>query len=187
MLFLAATSPRSGVVVDKDNLTALIHEWPEILNRVARKAADDLEGRILDKMKEQDPSWKPLAASTIRKKGSTKAWIDTGNLINVIESRIERGGTQRFIRVGIFNHEMGYIALCLEFGTRAYDIYPRSKKALAWKDRKGSKHKTGPFKRVHHPGIPARPLFRLVIDTEKDKIFQEIIDNLNKEIDKFRL
>jgi len=173
--------------VDRNNLTSLILDWPQIISRVAQTAADDLEGRILETITAgHNSSWPELATSTIKKKGSTKAWIDTGNLRSVIESRIVSDGSQRFIRVGIFNHERAFVAYCLEFGTRAHDIYPKNGKLLSWKDRKGSKHRVG-YRHVHHPGIPARPLFRLVIDTEKDAIFKAIIDNLNEEIDKYRL
>lgn len=40
-----------------------------------------------------------------------------------------------------------------QFGTDPYDIVARTKKALFWP---GAAH---PVKRVHHPGLPARPFF----------------------------
>jgi phage gpG-like protein len=40
-----------------------------------------------------------------------------------------------------------------QFGTGAYTIRPKSKRALFWP---GARH---PVKAVHHPGLPARPFF----------------------------
>jgi hypothetical protein len=45
-------------------------------------------------------------------------------------------------------------ALIVEVGSRAHDIEPRSKKALAWP---GGRH---PVKRVHHPGTKAQHILR---------------------------
>ena len=48
--------------------------------------------------------------------------------------------------------------LWLEEGTDAFDIVPRNKQALMWP---GAAH---PVKRVHHPGLKARPFFQPAIE-----------------------
>jgi hypothetical protein len=45
-------------------------------------------------------------------------------------------------------------AIIIELGSRAHDIEPKDKKALAWP---GGGH---PVKRVHHPGTPAQHILR---------------------------
>ncbi|MDD1695102.1 MAG: hypothetical protein LUQ71_10300 [Methanoregula sp.] len=173
-------------VTEQDNLTQLIADFPAILDRVAKKTALFLEGLIIDKFTAgHDSSWPDLATSTIRQKGSTKAWVDTGNLKAAVTHLIEMDGQVRHIRVGIFDSDMGFIARCLEFGTKAHDIYPRNKKTLAWKYRKGSKRWIV-ARHVHHPRTPERPLFRLVLKVNEDHINDEIIRLLNEEIDRYR-
>jgi len=173
-------------VTEQDNLTLLIRDFPAILDRVATKTALFLEGLIIDKITAgHDSSWPDLATSTIAQKGSSKAWVDTGNLKSEITHIIEMDGQVRHIRVGIFDSERGFVARCLEYGTKAYDIYPRNKKVLAWHSRKGSKRWIV-ARHVHHPGIPERPLFRLVLKVNEDKINDKIIELLDAEINRYR-
>jgi hypothetical protein len=146
---------------------------PEIQRRVAEKLGDFIAGLLLDRINKQDPSWKPLAPATIAMKGSTKAWIDTGEIFTLLENRSQSirisGTTPTVLQVGIFEHDKGYIANLLEYGTESYTIHPSTKKALHW----GNDKKGPVVKSVHHPGIPARPLFRIVFDTEIDHILTE--------------
>lgn len=48
-----------------------------------------------------------------------------------------------------------------QFGTRPYTIVPKTKKALAWPGG------PGPRKKVHHPGLIARPFMGLSVEDDK--------------------
>lgn len=170
------------MIRDLNNIPALIHNVDSILQATAEVVGEYLEGKILDMINSQgNGQWPPLAMSTKRKKGSSQAWVDTGELRAQIVHRILHDGLGKSIQVGIFESEYGYIASLLEFGTDAYTIRPKEKKALYWK---GLPH---PVKEVHHPGIPERPLFRLTFDLEKENIEQIIARELDRQIDKYLL
>lgn len=67
--------------------------------------------------------------------------------------------------------------LYLEEGTGPYDIVPKNKKALFWK---GAAH---PVKRVHHPGLKARPFFWPGVEASKgfiDNQFTIVISRLTE-------
>ena len=57
--------------------------------------------------------------------------------------------TNNFVMVGTDRLYASYH----QFGTRPYDIIAKAKKARFWP---GARH---PVKKVHHPGLPARPFF----------------------------
>jgi len=172
VLYLAATSPKSGLstVRDVNNIPKFMNDIPEILERVAQKVGDYLSGKIADKMTMQDPSWKPLAASTIRRKKSSKVWIDTGEIFNLISNAVESVHTEginpKFVQVGIFDSEKAFAAICNEFGTNG-----------------GSVVAGGMIHSWNH--IPERPLFRLVFDEEQDNITDMIHRELAAEIEKY--
>lgn len=166
---MAATSPRrSGSPVaarDINNIPKFMAAVPDIFYLVAQKVGDYIAGKILDRMVAQDPSWEPLAESTISRKKSTKAWIDTGELFNLIMHSIE-GTMPVEIQVGIFDHEKAFIAYCLEFGTNG-----------------GSIVAGGMIHTWNH--IPERPLFRAVFDEERENIIDMIHTEIGKEVDKY--
>lgn len=170
---MAATSPRrSGSPVaaqDINNIPKFMAEMPVILDRVAQKVGDYLSGKIADKITMQDPSWEPLAASTIARKKSSKAWVDTGEIFNLISNTIksvnvEEGINPKIVQVGIFDHEKALIAQFLEYGTNG-----------------GSIVAGGMMHSWNH--IPERPLFRLVFDEERENITYLIHREIGKEID----
>ena len=172
---MATTSPRtSGTtkIRDTNNIPSLLKDMDAIIIRVANKAGDYLAGKIVDKMVAQDPGWKPLAESTIAAKGSSKAWIDTGEIMGLIEDTAKSvrvdGGNPKIVQVGIFEHEKAFIAYCLEFGTNG-----------------GSIVAGGIIHTWNH--IPERPLFRLVFDEEREKIIDLIQTELGKELDNYFL
>ncbi|MBN2734728.1 MAG: hypothetical protein JXQ82_07730 [Methanomicrobiaceae archaeon] len=169
-------------VEDKNNIPKLTAEMQDIMFRVSKKVGEYLEGKILDMMHEQYPEWPSLSASTMAQKGSKKAWIDTGELWEQITYRVTTGNIDSKIEIGIFDHDKGLIARWLEFGTDPYVILPKNKKVLSWKDKGGKRHIA---KQVNHPGIPERPLFRLVFDLEKENVEQLINRELDKELSKF--
>lgn len=170
------------MIRDLNNIPALIHNVDSILQATAEVVGEYLEGKILDMINSQGRGqWEPLAASTIAQKGSTKIWENKGGLRAQIVDRILTDGLGKNIQVGIFESEYGYIAHLLEFGTDAYVIRPKEKKALKWK---GLPH---PVKEVHHPGIPERPLFRLTFDLEAENVEKLIADELNRQIDRYML
>ena len=91
----------------------------EAINAAAQVVGNYLQQKILEKITQQDPSWPPLAASTIAAKGSSKAWIDTGELFGLIADRglCIQNGPPIEIEIGIFEDEKGFVAQCLEYGT----------------------------------------------------------------------
>jgi len=145
-------------------------EVPWIIERVGLRVGDYLSGRIADRITKQDPSWPKLAASTIARKKSSKAWIDKGEIFQLISNewksvRID-GTNPKYVQVGIFDHEKAMIAQFLEYGTNG-----------------GSIVAGGIIHTWNH--IPERPLFRLVFDEEQDNITDMIHREIEKEVDKF--
>lgn len=160
------------MIRDLNNIPALLRDVDSILQATAEAVGQYLEGKILDTIAEQGHGkWAPLAKSTIRKKGSSQAWVDSGDLRTEIVHRILNDGLGKTIQVGIFESEMGFIAACLEFGTNDTGA------AMAG----GMMHQ---WKKQH---IPERPLFRLTFDLEKENIEKLIADELNRQIDKYLL
>ncbi|RLI76001.1 hypothetical protein DRP05_13730 [Archaeoglobales archaeon] len=138
-------------VKDVNNIPKLLNDLDGILDRVADKVGAYLESKLVEMIDKQWGGWQPLKPATIKRKRSTKAWVDTGELRSLITHIVE-GNIPKIVKVGIFNHKKGLIAHFLEFGT---------------------KH------------IPERPLFRLVFDLEKEKVEQLIIEELNKELERY--
>lgn len=138
-------------VKDINNIPKLLADIDAILDRVARKVGAYMEAKIVEMIDKQWGGWAPLDPKTVRRKKSTKAWVDTGELRSLITHVVE-GRIPKVVKVGIFEHEKGLIAHFLEFGT---------------------KH------------IPERPLFRLVFDLEKEKVIEMIIEELNKELERY--
>lgn len=166
---MAATSPkRSGVstVQDINNIPKFMAAIPEILEEIAEDVGKHLNDCIHNRLENQDdPSWQPLAASTIRRKGSAKAWIDKEELRDLIIHTVE-GTAPVMVQVGIFNHEKAFIAYCLEFGTNG-----------------GSIVAGGMIHTWNH--IPERSLFRTVFNEEKQACINRITSRWNKEIEKY--
>ena len=138
-------------VKDVNNIPKLLGDIDSILDRIARKVGAYLEGKIVEMIDKQWAGWKPLDTETIKRKKSSKAWVDTGELRSLITHVVE-GKYPKVVKVGIFEHEKGLIAHFLEFGTK---------------------------------NIPERPLFRLVVDLEKEKIVQLVHEELNKELERY--
>lgn len=104
-------------VTDTNNIPQLAAEMDTILDRVANRMGAYMEAKLVAKITHQDSSWAALDPKTIKaKKGSTKAWIDSGELRTLITRTVE-GSMQKIVKVGIFNHKKGIIAHFLEFGT----------------------------------------------------------------------
>lgn len=85
----------------------------------------------------------------------------TGNLGRTIRLGDVTANSATIIAGG--NRSVGY-ARFVEFGTRAHDIVPRNRKALAWGGRRtlagrlaSGSRATNFATRVHHPGTKAKP------------------------------
>jgi hypothetical protein len=116
--------------------------------------------------------FKPLAASTIAMKKSSKALIDKGDLLaSIAMTRVTlaRSVVGRFVGVhrtalGKDGRKLANIAEIHEFGTKPYTI-PVTPKLRAWWAAMAAK---GIFagrlskgtKTIRHPGVPARPFMR---------------------------
>jgi len=164
------------MIKDINNIPKLQRDFDRIIHRVADRVGAYLEGKIVEKIEQQDSSWQKLHPFTVKRKGSTKAWIDKGELLSLI-TRIIEGRMPKVVKVGIFNHEKGYIAHILEFGV-SIPVTEKMRKYL---------HSQGLHLRnsTTEINIPERPLFRLVFDIEKNKIEQIVYAELNKEIQKY--
>jgi len=159
------------MIRDLNNIPALIHNVDSILQATAEVVGEYLEGKILDMINSQgNGQWPPLAKSTKRKKGSSQAWVDTGELRAQIVHRILHDGLGKTIQVGIFESELGYIAACLEYGTN--DTRAFTAGGMMYQ---GATH------------IPERPLFRLTFDLEAENVEQLIARELDRQIDKYLL
>ena len=160
------------MIRDLNNIPALLADVDSILQATAEAAGEYIEGRILDMINSQgNGQWPPLAKSTKRKKGSSQAWVDTGELRAQIVHRILTDGLGKTIQVGIFESELGFIAACLEFGTNDTGAITAGGMMHQWKKQH----------------IPERPLFRLTFDLEAENIEKLIADELNRQIDKYLL
>ena len=104
-------------IKERNNIPKLMNTFSQIMDRVAAKVGIYLETKIVEKIDQQDPAWPPLKASTVARKGSTKVYIDTGELKSLITNIVEGEGLDKTVKVGIFEHDKGLIARFLEFGT----------------------------------------------------------------------
>lgn len=161
----------SGEIKETNNIPQLLKDWDSILDRILDKIGIFLADKIADKMRKGDPSWPPNAAATIAKKGSSKPWIDKGEILQLIEDddqsvRVDGSGSPKVVQVGIFEHEKGFIAHLLEQGTLG-----------------GSIVAGGVLHTWNH--IPPRPLFTLVFTEEELNIQKMFVDEVNAEIDKY--
>jgi hypothetical protein len=89
----------------------------EILFRVGKKGGAELEKKLVDRIDEQDSRWPKLAESTIKAKGSSKAWVNTSELRGLITHKVTIGQNGVRVEAGVFNHTKGDIAQILEYGT----------------------------------------------------------------------
>lgn len=160
------------MIRDLNNIPALLNNVDSILQATAEVVGEYLEGKILDMINSQgNGQWPPLAMSTKRKKGSSQAWVDTGELRAQIVHRILHDGLGKSIQVGIFESEYGFIAACLEFGTNDTGAVTAGGMMHQWKKQH----------------IPERPLFRLTFDLEAENVEQLIARELDRQIAKYLL
>lgn len=103
-------------VKDVNNIPKLLGDIDAILERVARKVGMYMEMKLIEMIDRQWAGWEPLDPKTVKRKRSTKAWVDTGELRNLI-THVVGGRISKIVKVGIFEHEKGLIAHFLEFGT----------------------------------------------------------------------
>lgn len=116
-----------------------------------------LERAFVQRIKEGDSSWAPLAARTVAEKGHGKQWYHTARLENVIEYDIE--GDE--VHAGILKHEaypetgstVAVVAASLEYGAPTRNI-------------------------------PERPLFRPVFKEQAKDIVKDASKDIQKRIKK---
>lgn len=104
--------------------------------------------------------WKPLSPLTLQTKRKSRMLYENGDLL-----RFQYQVTEDELRVGTKDWKAAFH----HFGTRPYTITAKKAKALKF----GGMLR----KRVHHPGLPARPLIgfpdsdrRLVVDVLDDHL-----------------
>jgi phage gpG-like protein len=82
-----------------------------------------MEEGVKKRFEDQGPDWKPLKPATIKAKKSSSILIDTGLLVNMIESKIDEQAGQSLI--GVFGKERALIALVHERGSVVRNIPAR--------------------------------------------------------------
>jgi len=105
------------MIKDVNNIPKLLNDIDTILDRVAKKVGAYMEAKIVEMIDRQWGGWPPLDPKTVKRKKSTKAWVDTGELRSLITHVVE-GRSLKVVKIGIFEHEKGLIAHFLEFGTK---------------------------------------------------------------------
>lgn len=190
---------------DPHGIAGQIRKMPRIIKNsmelALTKEATALVRAMRAGIRRQAPAgqaFKPLAASTIAMKGSSKALIDKGDLIASIATRnlaLARRSIARFVGVhrtalGKDGRNLANIAEIHEFGTKPYTI-PVTPKLRAWwaaMAAKGifagrlSKGRTA----IHHPGVPARPFLRPPFEKWQegfdDRLNARVLEELQKKI-----
>lgn len=187
---------------DKQDVARELRKIPLILKnsiqRTMAKQALLLARSIRRGIRTQAPAGQPflpLAESTILMKGSSKALIDTGDLIASITSKnlvLARRSIARF--VGVHRTALGKkegrnlanIAEIHEFGTKPYNI-PVTRRMQRWWDAMVAK---GVFQApldprqmwIKHPGIPARPFLRPPFEEWKKGIDERMQAGIQQEL-----
>ncbi len=142
----------------KNNIPKYLQTLFDARHNAGVKVAMFVEKETVDRVIKQDKSWTPLADETKRRKKSTKAWIDTGSLYNEISYKVASDNQTTNTEVGIWDSDNGYIARCLEYGTKKGGI----------------------------TAIPARPLFRPVYDENLDKTVRIFASEMAKHLKKYQ-
>lgn len=150
-----------------------------------------LEAMMKTGIRNQAPGgkkFKPLAESTIERKGSSKALIDRGDLINSINTDFYGGGLTAFVGVSRMardrdGNRLANIAEIHEFGTDPYKIPVTNKMRFWWLAQSLSgKWSLSPLKRstthINHPGIPERSFIR----PSYDEWVQDVEENINDHV-----
>lgn len=108
-------------VKDINNIPKLAANIDTIIKKVAGKVGAFAEAKVIDRINMQDSRWQPLNEKYLewkKKHGHSElTWAQTGQLRDVITYRVTVEGNETNVQVGIFNHEKGFIAHILEFGT----------------------------------------------------------------------
>ncbi len=148
---------------------------PGVMRDALKKEAYALKTTIQKGIRSQAPGGKrftPLAPSTIKVKGSSKALIDQGDLIRSVNVTKATGDA---IFVGVHRNarnskgdELYNIAEIHEFGTDPYEI-PVTPKLWWWWEAMatvGFFDYSLPYncKVIHHPGVSERPFLRPSFD-----------------------
>lgn len=192
---------------DPHDISGNLRKMPIIIKnsmeRALTKEAMVLVRAIRTGIRTQAPAgqrFKPLAASTIAMKGSSKALIDKGDLLASINTKNLSFGKRSIARfVGVHRtainkngHNLANIAEIHEFGTKAYTI-PVTPKLRAWWAAMAAK---GIFAArlskntavIRHPGVPERPFLRPPFekwqDGFDDRINALVLVELQKKLDR---
>ncbi len=110
--------------------------------------------------------WKKLSPNTVagRRKGSKRILQDTGKLRMSV---MARSAPDNVYQMGKDYLKMGTKSKIASFhqdGTRPYDIVPRNKSVLRFMTAQGVRYS----KRVHHPGLDARPFVLIQNEDARD-------------------
>ena len=135
------------------------------------RALIKIENAIVKKMLSNVPP--PNAESTIKKKGSSKTLVDTGEMVGHVTHRIAEGESGLVGEVGIFDGEIAKRALANEFGVPwTHRPRPRADSENREQDE------------VREWFIPPRPFLRPAFDETAPKAAEEMADEIYKQIEK---
>lgn len=164
----------TGVEQARALLNGVIAKMPRAVDHALKSGAMELTRTIKIGIRNQRPggvAFKPLAETTKKLKGSSKALIDHGDLLRSIHMYDVQVGTGKAWFVGVNKQtrarngkSMANIAEIHEYGTRPFNI-PVTRKMQRWWDAMVAK---GVFRApldprtmwIRHPGVPARPFLR---------------------------
>jgi|Deesub1362B_J571_1020462.scaffolds.fasta_scaffold00148_28 HK97 gp10 family phage protein len=145
-------------VKDINNIPKLLNDLDAILERVAKKVGSHLQAKLTEMIRKQWSGWKPLKPATIRRKMKTKSYMNPDKIW------VHTGSLFQLITYTV----EGRIPKVVKVG-----IFNHERGLVAHFLEFGTEH------------IPERPLFRLIFDLEKEKVEQLIIEEINKELERY--
>ena len=169
MISLTISGHQIGV--PKRDLQRVARRIPKAINLSLKREVQILRRVIVKGIRNQAPGgekFKPLAETTKKMKRSSKALIDTGDLIKSINVTEEAGNV---FFVGVHRKERGKegqdlvnIAEVHEFGTDPYQILVTPAMRRWWMAMFLQKLFNAPLPKwiavINHPGVPERPFLR---------------------------
>jgi len=178
-------------------LESLKRRLPGAISQAIGYEATVLAGDIRRGIRNQAPGgrrFRPLAESTKKRKGSSKALIDHGDLLRSIKAeQFQRDKLESAYFVGVNKHvktrdgkEMWNIAEIHEKGSKKFTIRITPKLRRFWFAMFKAGVFSAPLKRrrtiIEHPGVPARPFLQPSFDKWKTGAEKRIIDRVKKRL-----
>ncbi len=161
----------------RGNIKRIIRDLPNILDNIANEVAIYFEKEVLDTIDSQDGGrWPPLHPFTIERKGSSKPLKDKGELYKSITHKVDRRGSVRIIKVGLFG-EIAKIGAVHEFGAEI-EVTPKMR---AFLHSQGLHLRQSTTKII----IPERSFLRSTLSKKERAIKDMVRGRLKQELQKY--